>query len=92
MVLTSSLIQGVLSVYNNETYASSNNFNSIPNSPISIIGSIINWIFVFIAIYMSFKCNKGFNLASFLIAICFAPFYVLYRLAVPCINITKRNN
>ena len=39
---------------------------------------------IFIAIYLSFKCNRGFDLGGFLAALCCAPCYIAYRLAVPC--------
>jgi hypothetical protein len=41
------------------------------------------WTLVTIfAIYLTFKCNKGFNFGEFLLACCCAPFYVAYKLAV----------
>ncbi len=43
---------------------------------------IISWIIFGFAIYLSFKCNKGFNLGSFLLAFFFSPFYILYHLAL----------
>lgn len=36
------------------------------------------------AIYLSFKCKKGFDLGEFLLACCCFWLYVPYRLAVPC--------
>lgn len=53
-------------------------------SMFTIIFSIVNWCIFFLALYLSFKCNNGFDLASFLIACCCSPFYVIYRIAVPC--------
>ena len=49
-----------------------------------IVFGIINWIIFCIAIYLSFKCNNGFKLESFLVACCCSPFYLIYRIAVPC--------
>ena len=53
-------------------------------SPLMWVLSILNWVVQFYAIYLSFKCNKGFNLGSFLVACCCSYFYVAYRVAVPC--------
>jgi len=49
---------------------------------LSWIGGLINTFICFYAIYLSIKCNKGFNLGSFLAACCCAPCYVIYRLAM----------
>tara|TARA_Y100001970_G_C13550490_1_gene516603 strand:- start:51 stop:428 length:378 start_codon:yes stop_codon:yes gene_type:complete len=39
------------------------------------------WTLVsFFAIYLSFKCNKGFNLVGFLGALLLGPFYIAYKL------------
>ena len=59
--------------------------NKVSNrTPMMWLMSIVNWIIFFYAIYLSFKCNKGFNFLSFLAACCCSYFYVAYRLAVPC--------
>lgn len=43
----------------------------------------IVWLIVTIfAMFMSFKCNNGFNLGDFLLACCCSPLYIAYRLAV----------
>lgn len=42
---------------------------------------LIHGIFVVLAIYLSFKRNDGFNLASFLVALIFPQLYVIYVLA-----------
>ena len=34
------------------------------------------------AIYLSFKCNKGFQIGHFLAALCCSPFYIMYQFAV----------
>lgn len=34
------------------------------------------------AVYLSFKCNKGFNLGHTLLAFCCSPLYIAYQLAV----------
>jgi hypothetical protein len=42
-------------------------------------------VFLFIfAIYLSFKCNKGFNLGGFLMACCCSAIYIAYKLATGC--------
>ncbi len=43
--------------------------------------SIFHFIMALIAIYLSFKCNKGFNIGSFIIAICCPYIYIIYTLA-----------
>ncbi len=43
--------------------------------------STVVWLY---AVYLSFKCNKGFSLGSFLLAFCCSPCYVAYRYAVKC--------
>jgi hypothetical protein len=42
---------------------------------------LIHAIFVILAIYLSFKRNDGFNLASFLVALIFPQLYVIYVFA-----------
>jgi hypothetical protein len=48
----------------------------------NIIMVIISWIIFGFAIYLSFRCHKGFNLGGFLLALFFSPFYILYHLAL----------
>ena len=45
------------------------------------IYSIFHIIMSLIAIYLSYKCNKGFNMGSFIIAICCPYIYIIYTLA-----------
>ena len=59
------------------------------NSTAVIVVSLIQTIVLFYALYLSFKCNKGFHLGGFLVACCCSPCYIAYRLAVPCINTIK---
>lgn len=77
----SAAIQGLVikMTKNTENFKGSSSF-----SITKIVISIINWIIFCIAIYLSFKCNKGFKLESFLLACCCSPFYLIYRIAVPC--------
>ena len=46
------------------------------------VAIIIMWIVTLFAIYLSFKCSKGFDIGQFLLAFIFAPFYIVYHLAV----------
>ena len=66
--------------YNNHTNKGTT--GNIGNT--GIIISILNLLLLVYALYLSFKCNNGFNLASFLLACCCSPCYVAYRLAKPC--------
>ena len=44
--------------------------------------SIFHMLVIFFALYLSFKCNGGFNILSFLIAFCCPYCYILYALAI----------
>ena len=46
------------------------------------INAFLTLAAVVYAIYLSIKVNSGFNFGSFLLALFFAPFYILYHLAV----------
>ena len=52
----------------------------IVRSPLSILVSFFWTLVSFFAIYLSFKCNKGFNFGHFLAACCCAPFYIAIML------------
>jgi hypothetical protein len=39
-------------------------------------------LMTFFAIYLSFKCNKGFDITGFLGACCCSPIYIAYKLAI----------
>ncbi len=43
--------------------------------------SVFHTILFIVALYLSFKCNRGFNLGSFLLACCCPMFYIPYILA-----------
>lgn len=45
------------------------------------IYSIFHTTMSLIAIYLSFKCNKGFDLGSFMLACCCPYIYIIYILA-----------
>ena len=47
----------------------------------TIIKLVIYLIIFLFAIFLSFKCNKGFTLGGFLGACCCSPFYIIYKLA-----------
>jgi hypothetical protein len=40
--------------------------------------SIVHTVIAIFAIYLSFKCNKGFDFPSFLAAFCCPPCYIIY--------------
>ena len=44
--------------------------------------SIFHTITAVFALYLSFKCNRGFNLPDFLLACCCPVLYILYRFVV----------
>ena len=67
-----------------QTFKNLQNNNLDDAFNVSPIMGIFNTIIMVIALYMSFKCNKGFNLGSVLMACCCSIFYIPYRLAVPC--------
>jgi len=48
---------------------------------IDIISALIGFIIFFYAMYLCFKCNKGFKFGSFLAAFCCPLIYVIYILA-----------
>jgi len=50
----------------------------------SILLQILNIVLLIVALYLSFKCNKGFNFGSVIVAACCSPCYIAYRLALPC--------
>jgi len=50
----------------------------------SILLQILNVVLLIAALYLSFKCNKGFNFGSVIVAVCCSPCYIAYRLALPC--------
>ena len=64
---------------------SDNLYINVPMPSVSFINFFISLFWTLLslyAIYLSFKCNKGgFNIAHFLAALFFAPFYVIYQFA-----------
>ena len=60
--------------------------------PMFFFGNFVQLVLFILAIYLSFKCNKGFNLFDFLIACCCSHCYIVYRLAVPCKSLNQTVN
>ena len=52
----------------------------IKKSPMRMFISFFWTSVTFFAIFLSFKCNGGFDITSFLGACCCGPFYVAYKL------------
>jgi hypothetical protein len=48
--------------------------------PQHAIYSVFHTIMFFIAIFLSFRCNKGFSVGSFLVACVCPPIYIFYIL------------
>ncbi len=46
----------------------------------NIIMTIILWLLTGFAAYLSFKCSNGFSIGPFILAILFAPFYIIYHI------------
>jgi hypothetical protein len=59
----------------------SENFESEGDATYSLLINLISWIVLGFAVYLSFRCNKGFNLGGFLVALFFSPIYIIYHLA-----------
>ena len=71
-----------------EAFKSSKNAKNskiVINPIVHIFSSIVQTIVLLGALYLSFKCNKGFNLGSVLLACCCPICYLAYRLAIPCL-------
>ena len=59
-----------------------NNNKQIVYCPLSSIYPVFHSIVSFFAIYLSFKCNGGFDLASFLMAGACPYLYIVYKFAI----------
>ena len=70
---------------NNENYENNenneNNENSLKNINVQIY-LIFHVILTGVAVYLSYKCNSGYNVFHFLIAFFFPYVYIIYILAV----------
>ena len=74
---------------NPQKFVNNNQYNSYNNSskkldckpcpkPLSNIYSLLYTLVVLFAIYLSFKCSQKFDFGTFLLALFFAPIYILY--------------
>lgn len=52
--------------------------NKMGNPLVSLFWSLVT----IYAVYLSFKCNKGFNFGHTILAFCCSPLYIAYQLAV----------
>ena len=57
-------------------------FNTAGDVIYNLTMVIISWIILGFAVYLSFRCNKGFNFISIILAILFTPFYIIYHFFV----------
>ena len=48
----------------------------------TMVMTIVAWTILGFAVYLSFKCENKFDMTQFLLALFFAPFYIIYHLAV----------
>jgi len=55
---------------------------SMTSTIIQSIVSILQFMMMCFAIFLSIQCNQGFNFGSFLMACCCSPCYIAYRLAL----------
>ena len=84
--------------YNPEIHGPKNNANKITikinkkQSGMLIFMQLVQLVLFILALYLSVKCNKGFKLIDFLLACCCSPCYIVYRLAVPCKDLSKTLN
>jgi hypothetical protein len=72
----------ILENYINSFIPNKEKFNNIETNFMYFIEMIIKWLVKGFAIYLSFRCNNGFELSSFLLAFIFSPIYIIYHLAV----------
>ena len=61
--------------------ASTNKNNNVPTSKKTYFVSILYFVVVMFALYLSFICNNGFDLGGFLMALFFPYIYIIYKLA-----------
>ena len=70
--------------FNNNNFFNNENVNILNNeTDNTVIGKIIKFIWSIIsliALFLSFRCNGGFNFTGLLGAIVFGPLYVVYKL------------
>ena len=59
-----------------------NNKEIVIVRPNSIFFSITHLIISLFALYLSWRCNNGFNILAFIAAFCCPYFYIIYAIAV----------
>ena len=59
-------------------------YNDDSNSPGKVVMNLVALVVFCYALYLAFKCKKGFDFGEVLMACCCFYLYVPYRLAVPC--------
>jgi hypothetical protein len=47
----------------------------------NLLVNVFSWIVLIFAIYLSFRCKKGFDIGHILLAVFCAPCYIVYHLA-----------
>ena len=63
-------------------YKNKNNIEYFENNNRNGFRKILGIFLTLFALYLSFKCKNGFDLANFLMACCCPPCYVVYQLAL----------
>jgi len=69
--------------HNNNSESNNSECNEIILPQSTGISRMIGTLVVLYALFLVFRCNKGFNLGEFILAICCAPFYIVYKIANP---------
>ncbi len=71
---------------NKNKFGSMGSGPSSDNNECDLNTQIVQYILILIAVYLAMKCKKNGNLsvAQIVLAILFAPIYILYRLIKPC--------
>lgn len=64
-----------------EANKNTDNLNADPPLCKSQMYSIFHIIMAMVAIYLSFRCNKGFDMSSFIVALCCPYIYIIYILS-----------
>jgi hypothetical protein len=55
-------------------------FDNSPCSIFDIVFKIVAWIIMLFAAYLSLKCKNKFDIADFVLAVFFPPFYIIYHM------------
>ncbi len=67
---------------NNNCNENVNEYDKENVTPNSIFFSITHLIISLFALYLSWRCNNGFNILAFIAAFCCPYFYIIYAIAV----------